>query len=189
MSASATNSPSRWRSLRNNALLIGVAVLITLLIRVFVAESRFIPSESMEPTLWPGDRIVVEKITYRQRSPQRGDIVVFYTPPLLQTLGYRADQALIKRVIATAGDTVAVHDGRVWVNDRPLEEPYIAEPPVYTLPPVTVPENMLFVMGDNRNHSNDSHIWGFLPLENVIGRAIACYWPLSHAGKISSPTA
>lgn len=86
MSASATNSPSRWRSLRNNALLIGVAVLITLLIRIFVAESRFIPSESMEPTLWPGDRIVVEKITYRQRSPQAGDIVVFYTPPLLQAL-------------------------------------------------------------------------------------------------------
>ncbi|WJI24776.1 signal peptidase I [Thermosynechococcus sp. QKsg1] len=189
MSASATNSPSRWRSLRNNALLIGVAVLITLLIRIFVAESRFIPSESMEPTLWPGDRIVVEKITYRQRSPQPGDIVVFYTPPLLQTLGYRADQALIKRVIATAGDTVAVHDGQVWVNDRPLEEPYIAEPPFYTLSPVTVPENMLFVMGDNRNHSNDSHIWGFLPLENVIGRAIACYWPLNHAGKISSPAA
>lgn len=72
MSASATNSPSRWRSLRNNALLIGVAVLITLLIRIFVAESRFIPSESMEPTLWLGDRIVVEKITYRQRSPQQG---------------------------------------------------------------------------------------------------------------------
>lgn len=186
MSASATNSPSRWQALRNNALTIGVALLITLLIRAFVAESRFIPSESMEPTLWPNDRIVVEKITYRWRSPERGDIVVFYTPPLLQTMGYKADQALIKRVIAIAGETVAVHDGHVWINDRPLEEPYITEPPSYTLPPMTVPEGMLFVMGDNRNHSNDSHIWGFLPTQNIIGRAIACYWPLNHAGLLAS---
>ncbi len=181
MSSSAPEASTRWQSLKANFLLMAIAVLLTLLVRFFVAESRFIPSESMEPTLWPGDRIVVEKITYRQRPPQAGDIVVFYTPPLLERMGYGHDQALIKRVIATAGDTVAVHDGQVWVNDRPLTEPYTTEAPVYTMPPLTVPANALFVMGDNRNHSNDSHIWGFLPMENVIGRAIACYWPLSHA--------
>ncbi|XFA73503.1 signal peptidase I [Thermosynechococcaceae cyanobacterium Okahandja] len=188
MSSSATETPpsSRWQSLKANIGLIAVAVVLTLLVRFFVAESRFIPSESMEPTLWPGDRIVVEKLTYRHRPPQRGDIVVFYTPPLLETMGYRSDQALIKRVIATAGDTVAVKEGRVWVNQQPLEEPYIAEAPVYTMPPLTVPPNTLFVMGDNRNHSNDSHIWGFLPVENVIGRAIACYWPPHHAGRLGA---
>lgn len=187
MGSSVTQSspPSRWQSLKANILLIVVAILLTLLVRFFVAESRYIPSESMEPTLWPGDRIVVEKITYRHRPPQVGDIVVFYTPPLLEAMGYSRNQALIKRVIATAGDTVAVENGQVWVNNRPLQEPYTAEPPTYTMPPLTVPANTLFVMGDNRNHSNDSHVWGFLPVKNVIGRAIACYWPLNHARVLS----
>jgi signal peptidase I len=171
-----------WKSQRDNILTIVIAMLLAVIIRGFVAESRYIPSPSMVPTLYPGDRIVVEKLSYRMRSPQAGDVVVFRPPNRLQSAGYAADQAFIKRVIAVAGQTVQVHQGRVYVDRVPLREPYIAEPPAYEMSLVTVPEGMLFVMGDNRNNSNDSHVWGFLPLENVIGRANIRFWPPGQAG-------
>jgi signal peptidase I len=178
--------PSRWRKVwkaqRDNILTIVIAMLLAVIIRGFVAESRYIPSPSMVPTLYPGDRIVVEKLSYRVRSPQPGDVVVFRPPNRLQLAGYAADQAFIKRVIAVAGQTVQVHQGRVYVDRVPLSEPYIAEPPAYEMPLVKVPDGMLFVMGDNRNNSNDSHVWGFLPLENVIGRANIRFWPPGQAG-------
>jgi signal peptidase I len=171
-----------WKTQRDNILTIAIAMLLAVIIRGFVAESRYIPSPSMVPTLYPGDRIVVEKLSYRVRSPQAGDVVVFRPPDLLQSAGYAADQAFIKRVIAVAGHTVQVHQGRVYIDRVPLSESYIAEPPAYEMPLVQVPEGMLFVMGDNRNNSNDSHVWGFLPLENVIGRANIRFWPPGQAG-------
>ncbi|MDS3862123.1 signal peptidase I [Thermosynechococcaceae cyanobacterium BACA0444] len=184
------NSSSLWQRLwqaqKGNLLLILIALGLALLLRFWVAESRYIPSESMEPTLWPGDRIVVEKISYYQRSPKAGDIVVFQPPPYLQAFGYKPDQAFIKRVIGLPGQVVQVHQGRVYVDGLPLPEPYIAEPPNYELPPVRVPEHSLFVMGDNRNNSNDSHVWGFLPENSLLGRAAFCYWPLEHWGPIQS---
>lgn len=175
-----------WQAQKVNLVLILLALGIALLLRVWVAESRYIPSESMEPTLWPGDRIVVEKISYYRHSPQAGDIVVFQPPPYLQAFGYTPDQAFIKRVIGRPGQTVQVHQGRVYVDQVPLTEPYIAESPNYELPPIKVPEHNLFVMGDNRNNSNDSHVWGFLPEESILGRAVFCYWPLRHWGPIQS---
>jgi signal peptidase I len=171
-----------WRSQKDNLLTILVAILLAVVIRSFVAESRYIPSPSMVPTLYPGDRIVVEKLSYRVRSPHLGDVVVFRPPAQLQAAGYPADQAFIKRVIAVAGQTVQVHQGRVYVDQTPLQEPYIAEPPAYEMPAVRVPEGMLFMMGDNRNNSNDSHVWGFLPRENIIGRANIRFWPPGQAG-------
>jgi signal peptidase I len=171
-----------WRSQKDNLFTIVIAILLALVIRSFVAESRYIPSPSMVPTLYPGDRIVVEKLSYRVRSPHLGDVVVFRPPAQLQAAGYPADQAFIKRVIAVAGQKVQVHQGRVYVDQIPLKEPYIAEPPTYEMPTVLVPEGMLFMMGDNRNNSNDSHVWGFLPQENVIGRANIRFWPPSQAG-------
>jgi signal peptidase I len=177
-----------WKSQRDNILTIAIAMLLAVIIRGFVAESRYIPSPSMVPTLYPGDRIVVEKLSYRVRSPQSGDVVVFRPPNRLQSAGYAADQAFIKRVVAVAGQTVQVHQGRVYVDRVPLSEPYIAEPPAYEMPLVTVPDGMLFVMGDNRNNSNDSHVWGFLPLENVIGRANIRFWPPGQAGFLESET-
>lgn len=173
-----------WHHQRHNVLLLVVALVITFALRLFVAESRYIPSESMEPTLWPGDRIVVEKLSYRWHPPERGDIVIFRTPPLLQTLGYSPNQVLIKRVIGQPGQTIQVHNGVVWVDSQPLDEPYLQSPPTYELETVTVPADTLFVMGDNRNNSNDSHIWGFLPESYVIGRAGFCYWPPDHVGTI-----
>ncbi|HEY9750001.1 MAG TPA: signal peptidase I, partial [Allocoleopsis sp.] len=116
-------------------------------------------------------------------SPHRGDIVVFDPPLQLQTQGYSKEQAFIKRVIGLPGQTVKVRQGKVYVDDQPLSEPYIAEPPAYEWGPEQVPEGQFFVMGDNRNNSNDSHIWGFLPKQNIIGRALWRFWPFSRVGQ------
>jgi signal peptidase I len=108
--------------------------------------------------------------------------VVFQPPEQLQMQGYEKEQAFIKRVIGQAEETISVRDGIVYLNDRPLEENYIAEVPKYEMGSVRIPQDRLFVMGDNRNNSNDSHIWGFLPTKNVIGRAIFRFWPLDRFG-------
>jgi signal peptidase I len=175
-------SKSFWASIRENLQIIAIALVLALLIRTFVAEPRFIPSDSMLPTLEQGDRLVVEKLSYDFHPPRRGDIVVFEPPAQLQLQGYQKDQAFIKRVIATAGDVIAVKEGKIYLNNQPLSEDYILEPPQYNLMPLLVPENNLFVMGDNRNNSNDSHIWGFLPENNVIGRAFFRFFPFNRLG-------
>jgi signal peptidase I len=173
-----------WQRTRENLQIIAIALALALFIRAFVAEPRYIPSDSMLPTLEVGDRLVVEKISYRFRTPATGEIIVFDPPQQLQIQGYAKDQAFIKRVIGTPGQTVQVQDGKVYLNDTPLEEGYIAEPPAYNMEQVQVPEDQLFVMGDNRNNSNDSHVWGFLPKQNVIGHACFRFWPLSRIGRV-----
>ncbi len=171
-----------WPRLRENTLILASALALAFLIRLFVAEPRYIPSDSMAPTLQMGDRLVVEKISYRFRPPNPGEIIVFDPPKTLQYQGYRKDQAFIKRIIGTSGQVIAVDNGQVYVDNQPLTEEYIAEPPDYQWGPKPVPPEQLFVMGDNRNHSNDSHIWGFLPIENVIGRATFRFWPPNRIG-------
>jgi signal peptidase I len=171
-----------WRTQQENFQIIVIALCLALLIRVFVAEPRYIPSDSMLPTLEMGDRLVVEKISYRFRPPVTGDIIVFDPPPQLQTLGYAKDQAFIKRIIGEPGQTVRIADGKVYLNSEPLQEDYIAEPPAYRWGAFQVPSEEFFVMGDNRNDSNDSHIWGFLPRKNIIGRARFRFWPLNRIG-------
>lgn len=178
---SATLTRKAWRE---NAQILLLAVILAMLIRAFVAEPRYIPSDSMVPTLRVGDRLVVEKVSYHIRPPQLGDIIVFDPPPQLQLQGYAKDQAFIKRIIATPGQTVAVKNGHVVVDDRPLDEPYIAAAPEYAWGPQAVPADAFFVMGDNRNNSNDSHIWGFLPRENIIGRAWLRFWTFDRFGWI-----
>ena len=173
-----------WHGFKENGTTVLIALLLAFLIRVFIAEPRYIPSESMFPTLETGDRLVIEKVGYRFHLPAKGDIVVFQPPAKLRLLGYEPNQAFIKRAIATAGETVAVKDGIVYINNEPQSESYIAAPPEYDLLPVTVPEGKLFVMGDNRNNSNDSHVWGFLPTENVIGHAVFRFWPLERIGTV-----
>jgi signal peptidase I len=184
---------SKWRALWENAQILIVALILALLVRAFVAEPRFIPSESMVPTLAIGDRLVVEKLSYRWQSPQRGDIVVFEPPPALQSAGYRADQAFIKRIVGLPGEKIAVRQGKVYINAQPQSEPFINEPPAYSCPSrdcfvatgeqFQVPADQYFVMGDNRNRSNDSHVWGFLPKQNVIGRAYLRFWPLGRLSR------
>ncbi|NJL21482.1 MAG: signal peptidase I [Leptolyngbyaceae cyanobacterium SM1_3_5] len=182
--AESAAKPSFWRSQKENFQILAIALVLALFIRTFVAEPRFIPSDSMVPTLQIGDRLVVEKVSYRFHPPADGDIVVFEPPAPLIEQGFRPDQALIKRVMATPGQTVRVEAGTVFVDDRPLDEPYIAEPPAYQMPRVTVPPETVFVMGDNRNNSNDSHVWGFLPQENIIGRAIFRFFPIDRLGSV-----
>ena len=171
-----------WQQVKENVQIIGIALIIALLIRVFIAEPRYIPSDSMFPTLKVGDRLVIEKVSHWFNPPHQGDIIVFTPPVELQ--GHGKGEAFIKRVIGEPGRTVAVHNGIVYVDNVPLEENYIAQPPFYELPTIKVPEDKLFVMGDNRNNSNDSHVWGFLPEKNIIGRAMFRFWPLQRIGGI-----
>ena len=124
---------------------------------------------SMNPTLQDGEYILVNRLAYKIGHPVRGDIVVFSFP-------MDPKQDLIKRVIGLPGESIFVQDGKVMINGVPLEEPYIAAPPIYN-GTWEVPKGQLFVLGDNRNESKDSHEWGLLPIENVVGRAVLIYWP------------
>ncbi len=180
----ASASPQGWQNWRENLTLVVVALILAFLIRTFVAEPRYIPSDSMVPTLHTGDRLVVEKVSYYFHPPRLGDIVVFQPPEELQRRGYPKDQAFIKRIIGEPGKIVTIQAGKVYINGQPLQENYIAEPPNQPFPPVVVPENEFFVMGDNRNDSNDSRYWGFLPRKNIIGRAVFRFWPLERIGFI-----
>ena len=184
-SSLASDVKSPWKIWWDNFQILFVALILALLIRVFVAEPRYIPSDSMVPTLEVGDRLVVEKVSYWLHPPQFGDIIVFDPPSQLQQLGFAKDQAFIKRIIGTSGQTVQVKGGKVYVNSKPLTEPYIAAPPDYSLPPVTVPDGNVFVMGDNRPNSNDSHVWGFLPEQNIIGRAWIRFFPFNRMGRLN----
>lgn len=179
------SSYRRWRAgLIENLRLVAIALFIAAVVRVFVAEPRYIPSPSMVPTLSVGDRLLVDKISYRMHSPNLGDIVVFEPPPQLQAYGYSSGQAFIKRVIGLPGQTIQVDRGSVLVDGKPLSESYTLEPPEYEMPAVQVPSDSLFVMGDNRNDSNDSHVWGFLPTDNVIGKAAFRFWPWPKIGSL-----
>ncbi|NMF66194.1 signal peptidase I [Brasilonema octagenarum UFV-E1] len=173
-----------WRTLRENLILIAIALCLALLIRTFVAEPRYIPSDSMLPTLYKGDRLVVEKISSLFHPPQFGDIVVFQPPEELQHRGYPKDQAFIKRIIGTPGKKVSIAGGKVYIDGQPIQEDYIAEPPILPMKERQVPPGEFFVMGDNRNDSNDSRYWGFLPKENIIGRAVFRFWPFNRIGVI-----
>ncbi len=162
---------------------IGLSIVLALGIRQFVAEARFIPSGSMKPTLQIDDRLVVEKISYRFNPPKRGDIIVFQAPKkALEVVGSTTNDAYIKRVIGLPGDTVEVKEGKVFLNGEVLEENYIQAPPTYTWGPETVPPEQYLVLGDNRNSSSDGHVWGFLPDESIIGRAVVRFWPPTRIG-------
>jgi signal peptidase I len=190
--SNATGGTSWLAGQKENIKTIAIAVILAFLLRTFIIEPRYIPSGSMEPTLQIDDRIIVEKISYLFHPPQRGEIVVFYPPksPVIED----SSKAYIKRVIGLPGDRIAIHDGQVFVNNQPLTEPYTAEPPDYYLPRqpltefITVPAHSYWVMGDNRNNSNDSHVWGFLPKDNIIGRAYFRFFPLGdRLGKLRTP--
>lgn len=191
MSSSPSPEPvsSDWRqSWRRQLGSLLPWLLLALVLRWGVLEPRWIPSGSMLPTLQLQDRILVEKLRPRLgRELQAGTIVVFHPPAALVAAGYDPGAALIKRVVARPGDRVEVRDGRLWRNGDPLEPDWNAEPIDYTLPPLTVPEDHLLVLGDNRNASLDSHVWGPLPRSEVIGTAVWRYWPLQRFGPIRIP--
>ncbi|MFM7315024.1 MAG: signal peptidase I [Cyanobium sp.] len=181
-SPDAPTSP--WRTWRSLLLWLGLALVL----RWGVIEPRWIPSGSMLPTLQLQDRILVEKLRPRLGQPlPSGSIVVFHAPPALVEAGYDPDAALIKRVVGRPGDAIAVQGGQLWRNGAPVEEPWRREPIAYSFGPVTVPAGNLLVLGDNRNASLDSHLWGPLPESAVIGTAVLRYWPLNRLGAIRFP--
>lgn len=164
---------------------VGLSIVLALGIRTFVAEARYIPSGSMLPTLEVNDRLVIEKISYLFHAPERGDIVVFH-PPAAAGEQFAHD-AFIKRVIGLPGERVAVKDGKVYIDEKPLAEGYIASLPAYSWGPNTVPPGSYLVFGDNRNNSDDGHVWGFLPGDRIIGRATVRFWPFNRLAYLADP--
>ena len=160
-----------------------------LAIRFFIVEPRYIPSLSMFPTFDINDQLAVEKVSKLVRPPNRGEVVVFDPPPLFWELTARKPdgEAVIKRVVGVAGDTVEVKQGRLLVNGQLMSEPYTNELAEYDLSQLRVPAGSVFVLGDNRNHSFDSHFWGFLPVRNIIGHATVIYWPPGRVGAVAGP--
>jgi signal peptidase I len=146
-----------------------IAVGVFFLLRVTV-QSFVVVGSSMEPSLEDGQRLLVNKVVYHLREPQRGEIIVFHQPN-----GGSVD--LIKRIIALPGDIVEIKEGAVYINDSAIDEPYIKAAPSYTMAEEEIPEGKYFVLGDNRNNSNDSHSWGELPQQNIIGKAWLSIWP------------
>ncbi len=165
---------------------IGLSAILALGIRHFVAEARYIPSESMLPTLEVNDRLIIEKVSYYFQAPQRGDVVVFWPTDRLQQENPTLKDAFIKRVIGLPGDQVEVRDGQVFIDEQPIEENYIAAPPEYQWGPQIIPDDSYLVLGDNRNNSYDSHFWGYVPRRNIIGRAAVRFWPPSRLGELDS---
>jgi signal peptidase I len=151
-------------------------LLLTAIIFVLVntITGRFrIDGSSMEPNLHDGEYVIVNRIVYRLHLPERGDIVVFKR---------EGTREFIKRVIGLPGDMVEVRSGHVYVNGVALQEPYIAQPPAYTMEPRKIGPNEYFVLGDNRNNSSDSHNWGTVPLSVIDGKAWITYWPPKNWG-------
>lgn len=155
-----------------------LALVLFLAINAVSARVR-VENVSMLPTLEPEEFLLVNRVAYKLGSPKVGDIIVFHAPGV-------SDEDYIKRLIGLPGDTVTVSDGVVYVNGQALYEPYIADAPNYT-GTWEVPEGQLFVLGDNRNNSSDSHLWGFISEEDVVGKALLVYWPLNQITILSRP--
>ena len=180
-----THADNPWRRGWRTLLSLVLVVALTMAVRQWVMEPRWIPSGSMAPTLQVRDLLVVDKLSPRLGcDPEVGDVVVFQPPDALLATGYDRSQMLIKRVVGLAGDRVAVHGGRLERNGEALREPWTAAPMAYEQPEVTVPPHQLWVLGDNRNNSLDSHVWGPLPRDRVAGRALIRYWPPRRLGGI-----
>lgn len=157
-------------------LIVGAAFVLALIIQQFVVKPFYIPSESMEDTLVKGDRVLVNRFEYRFSQPQRGDVVVFH-PPI------SPDEDYIKRVVAVGGDTVEVKGGALYVNGVVQSEPYLKESYIEgVFPEETVPEGHIFAMGDNRNRSGDSRVFGPVAVESILGKGFVIYWPPGKMG-------
>lgn len=164
-----------WRDLIETVLM---AVVLFLLLNAATSRVR-VYNISMQPTLHEGNLLVVNKLAYKLGEPKHGDIIVFHYQGTVT-------EDYIKRVIGLPGDTVDIGNGIVRVNGQAITEPYIADLPGYT-GTWKVPEGELFVLGDNRNHSSDSHDWGFVEQEWVVGKAIIVYWPIDRIRVLISP--
>ncbi|MCL5291858.1 MAG: signal peptidase I [Actinobacteria bacterium] len=165
------------RTIREYAVLILVALVLSFIIRAAVAEVRVVPTGSMLPTIQIGDRLLTVKILYKFGEPQRGDVVVFEPPEILKG---RFSEPFVKRVVGLPGDVIEVRDGKTYVNGEEFRVA-TADRPRYDYGPRKVPNESYFMLGDNRNQSYDSHEWGFVPRQNIIAKAVLVFWPLDDA--------
>lgn len=156
-----------------------LSVILFAVINAVSARIR-VDGSSMEPSLHSGEFVIVNKLSYKFSEPLRGDVIVFHFPR-------DPEQEYIKRIIGLPGDQIEVRDGEVYVNGHQLEEDYIAADPAYEIEK-QVPEDSLFVLGDNRNNSSDSHNWGAVPLDFVVGKAVFVYWPPTEWGVVDHPS-
>jgi signal peptidase I len=174
----------RWRRTILEWLgVIGGGIAIALLVEAFLIQAFWIPSPSMEPTLDVGDRVLVNKLSYKFHDVNRGDVVVFERPPGASTGQNDEIKDLIKRVIAVGGDTVEAKEGNVYVNGDQIDEDYL-EPgtPTDNLPLTEIPDGQVFVMGDNRTNSEDSRIFGPIDEDAIVGRAFIRVLPITDIG-------
>jgi signal peptidase I len=153
------------------------AIVIAVLINLFLAQATRVYGHSMEPNLHTDQRLVVEKVSYHLRQPRRGDVVVIRMPE-------RGPELLIKRVIALSGEEIEIREGTVFIDGRPLDEPYLDHKTAGTYGPLIVPDGYVFVMGDNRGASNDSRVFGPVSLDRIVGRAWLSYWPFESLGLV-----
>lgn len=182
---SSTAPKSSTRNVVEWVLVIVGAILVAFVVKTFFVQAFQIPSASMHPTLLEGDRVLVNKLSYRLHDINRGDVVVFRRPANMPA-GPSDPEDLIKRVIGLPGDTLQTKSGKVYVNGRELEEPYLAKG-TETLDiddPVTVPEGRIWVMGDNRGDSQDSRVFGPVAQDTVVGRAFVIMWPPGRLGSL-----
>jgi len=159
------------------------AVSIALVVYFFLARTITVQGQSMEPNLHGQQRLIVDLVSYRFRPPERGEIIVFDVPESVSEI------PLIKRVVGIPGDTVETKQGAAYLNGQRLDEPYLKEMTLGRMTPRLVPEGHVFVLGDNRNHANDSRYFGMVPYDDIIGRAWISYWPPEDVGLLKLPLA
>ncbi|HTP10474.1 MAG TPA: signal peptidase I [Anaerolineae bacterium] len=175
--ASDLQHPNMFRDLVETMVLVAIAFLA---INALIGRFR-IEQVSMQPNLHEGEYVIVDKVSYSLRQPERGEIVVLKNPTPGQP-------DLIKRVIGLPGETIEVRGGAAYINGQPLTEPYIAQPMTTDFPATLLQANQYFVMGDNRNNSEDSRRFGARPLSDIVGRAWIIYWPPAEWQILSRPT-
>ncbi len=155
-------------------LIVAAAFVIALVVQAFLIKPFTIHQVSMRPTLEEGDRILINRLAYRFGDEARGDIVVFHSP-------VHEDEDLVKRIVAIAGDTVSISGGKLYINGEAQGEPYLLEQDFSgAMAEIVVPPGSVFVLGDNRNNSGDSRLFGPIPTSSIIGGAFVVYWPVGH---------
>ena len=174
---------------------LGLSIFFAFGIRTYAAQSFYIPSGSMEPTLQINDRLMVDKVSYHFHAPERGDIVVFNPTAALKQQGY--SDSFVKRIVGLPGDRVEIKQGEVFINNRPLSEHYLTNPAstfiatcsegnaAFMAQQQTIPKDQYLVLGDNRNNSYDGRCWGLVQRTELVGKALFRFWPLNRVGILS----